>query len=366
MSAYMNQHQIAQVSATAPAEASTAYGVSNREQIRVENLCKTFRGAAKGVVNGLSFTLHTGEILALLGPSGCGKTTTLRMIAGFETPDRGRIFLHGEDVTQRPPQSRRIGIVFQDYALFPHMSVLENVCFGMRLVAKRERPVKAQKWLKLMELEGLESRYPHELSGGQQQRVALARTLAAEPDLVLLDEPFSNLDAALRESTRKEMRRLFKETGTTVILVTHDQAEALSFADKVGVMSQGMLCQLNTPEDIYKSPDSAFVAEFLGHTNLLEVEIQNQQANSPLGTINITTSDTGKQWVSLRPEYLELTPDPHADGRITGREFRGHDFFYHVDLNGQEYKVLAPFDCALELGTPVAIRVAQPAVVLKS
>lgn len=362
----MNQHPMPHTSTTLTAMTLPAGASSNNEQIRVENLCKSFPGTANSVVSHLSFTLHTGEILALLGPSGCGKTTTLRTIAGFESPSQGRIFLHGQDVTDLPPQHRRIGIVFQDYALFPHMSVLENICFGMRLIVQRERPAKAQQWLALMELQGLESRYPHELSGGQQQRVALARTLAAEPDLVLLDEPFSNLDAALRESTRKEMRRLFKQTGTTVILVTHDQAEALSFADKVGVMSQGKLCQFNTPENIYQTPNSAFVAEFLGHTNLIEVDIQNQQASSPLGTLNIHTNETGRQWVSLRPEYIELTPDPLANGRVISREFRGHDFFYHVELNGQEYKVLAPFHCSLALGTPVAMRATQPAVVVKN
>jgi iron(III) transport system ATP-binding protein len=336
-----------------------------KEQIRVEHLTKSFPGIAAPVVENLSFTLRQGEILALIGPSGCGKTTTLRLIAGFTAPDAGRVFLHGRDVTTLPPQERRIGIVFQDYALFPHMTVEENICFGMRLAPKKERPKKAVKWMRLMELEGLGKRYPHELSGGQQQRTALARTLSAEPDLVLLDEPFSNLDAALRTSTRKEMRRLFKDTGVTAILVTHDQAEALSFADRLGMMSSGKLRQIDTPERMYLQPNSRFVAEFLGHSNLLRVDLSGRTAQSPLGPITTTTEGRGPCWVSLRPEQLELVPDERAIGRIVHKEFRGRDFFCHVDYGGRELMVVAPFDCPIEPGSPVRIRVARPAVVLE-
>jgi len=342
----------------------TAAERSAPEQIRVAGLRKSFAGAGP-VVDGLSFSLGQGEILALLGPSGCGKTTILRMIAGFEAPDCGRIFLHGLDVTGLPPQQRKIGIVFQDYALFPHMTVLENIAFGMRAVPRGERPAKAVRWIRLLELENLEQRYPHELSGGQQQRVALARTLAAEPDLVLLDEPFSNLDAALRNSTRKEMRRLFKERGVTAILVTHDQSEALSFADRVGMMSAGRLQQLDTPEKIYQHPENVFVAEFLGHTNLLEVELNGCQALSPLGPLTTLTSGQGRCWVSLRPEHLDLVSDPAGEGQVVSREFRGHDCFYHVNYRGREYKVLAAFDCRLALGEKVSLRVVRPGVVLR-
>lgn len=334
------------------------------EQIRVSGLTKTFGGGVP-VVDDLSFVLQQGEILALLGPSGCGKTTTLRMIAGFETPDRGKIYLHGQEVTGLPPQKRNIGIVFQDYALFPHMRVAENIMFGMRLVPVRERSARLSKWIDLMALQGLEQRYPHQLSGGQQQRVALARTLAAEPDLLLLDEPFSNLDAALRNTTRNEMRRLIKGAGVTVILVTHDQAEALSFADQVGMMTAGKLCQLDTPEQIYQQPDNAMVAEFLGHTNLVRAELDGGIAKTPLGTMTTKVNKQGSYWVSVRPEHLELVSDPHGEGRIITREFRGHDCYYEVEYRGQEYKVLSPFYCTLNLGEPVSLRIVHPGVVLK-
>ncbi len=334
------------------------------EQIRVSGLTKSF-GSGDPVVDNLSFTLHQGDILALLGPSGCGKTTTLRMIAGFETPDAGEIYLHGRKVTTLPPQKRKIGIVFQDYALFPHMQVADNIMFGMRLVPARERPDRLGKWLDLMALQGLEKRYPYQLSGGQQQRVALARTLAAEPDLLLLDEPFSNLDAALRNTTRNEMRQLIKETGVTVILVTHDQAEALTFADQVGMMSEGQLCQLDTPEKIYQQPENALVAEFLGHTNLLQAQLDGNVATTPLGTMTTTVTKTGTFWVSVRPEHLEIVSDPAGQGRITNREFRGSDCFYEVEFRGQIYKVLSPFYCTLNPGEPVSLRIVHPGVVLK-
>ena len=345
-------------------EANASRAGEGTEQIRVEGLSKSF-GGGDPVVDDLSFTVLQGDILALLGPSGCGKTTTLRMIAGFETPDAGDIFLHGRKVTDLPPQKRNIGIVFQDYALFPHMRVEENIMFGMRLVAPRERAGRLGRWLDLMSLRGLEKRYPHQLSGGQQQRVALARTLAAEPDLLLLDEPFSNLDAALRNATRNEMRQLIKETGVTVILVTHDQAEALTFADQVGMMTEGKLCQLDTPEQIYQQPENALVAEFLGHTNLILAELNGTVATTPLGTMTTTVRKQGNFWVSVRPEHLEVVSDPEGEGRIITREFRGPDCYYEVEYRGQEYKVLSPFYCTLNMGEPVSLRIVHPGVVLK-
>ena len=216
-----------------------------------------------------------------------------------------------------------------------------------------------------MSLRGLEKRYPYQLSGGQQQRVALARTLAAEPDLLLLDEPFSNLDAALRNATRNEMRQLIKEAGVTVILVTHDQAEALTFADQVGMMTAGKLCQLDTPEQIYQQPENALVAEFLGHTNLILAEINGTIASTPLGTMTTTVQKQGTFWVSVRPEHLEVVSDPDGEGRIITREFRGPDCYYEVEYRGQEYKVLSPFYCILGTGEPVSLRIIHPGVVLK-
>lgn len=334
------------------------------EQLRLEGLSKSFGHQAPAVVRELSLELPPGEILALLGPSGCGKTTTLRLIAGFEKPDQGRITLNGQDITEARPQDRNIGIVFQDYALIPHMTVMQNVCFGMRQLSKKERPARAAYWLELMQLSELADRYPHELSGGQQQRVALARTLAAEPHLVLLDEPFSNLDTGLREATRNEMRALFKRTGTSVILVTHDQAEALSFADRVGVMNKGSLCQLDTPQTIYQHPVNAFVAEFLGHTNLISGEAAGREAQTSLGRVRLDRHAEGLIQASLRPEHVRLISDQSGDGQIISREFRGHDYFYQVRCDDHIYKALAPFDCCLEPGSRVRLEAIQPAVVL--
>lgn len=333
--------------------------------MQVRALTKRFATSEHLAVNQVSFSLHPGEILALLGPSGCGKTTTLRMLAGFEHPSAGQIFLRDQEVTDWPAQKRRIGIVFQDYALFPHMTLLRNVTYAMRHVPKNQQLEKAQYWLQLVGLQDYAKRYPHELSGGQQQRVALARTLAAEPELVLLDEPFSNLDAALRESTRKEMRQLFKESGTSVILVTHDQAEALTFADKVGVMHQGQLVQLDSPQVVYKHPANAFVARFLGHTNLLQGKAAGDQAHTPLGAIHLSQSSEGEVSLSLRPEDLTLTAsDNPTAARVVDREFRGHDYLYVLEQDGAQYCAITPSHQHFEVGQYVTIASARRASVL--
>ncbi|MCG3731483.1 ABC transporter ATP-binding protein [Vibrio cincinnatiensis] len=327
-------------------------------QIEAHRLVKTFSGSDLPAVTDVSFQLQAGEILALLGPSGCGKTTTLRMLAGFEQPDQGKIALHGKEVTHLPAQLRNIGIVFQDYALFPHMTVEQNIMFAMRSTPKIERAEKASPWLELMRLENLRHRYPSELSGGQQQRVALARTLAAEPDLVLLDEPFSNLDAALRESTRNEMRHLFKRSGTTVILVTHDQAEALSFADKIGVMQQGKLTQIGTPQQVYQHPHNAFVAQFLGHTNLLPGLVEGEYANTRLGEIHLPGLTQTAVTLSIRPEDIHLSDaldNSHPKAIIINREFRGHDYFYTLQLDDLTLSVITSRQYEYAIGQTVTI-----------
>ncbi|QJQ94986.1 MULTISPECIES: ABC transporter ATP-binding protein [Halomonadaceae] len=334
--------------------------------LTIDNLSKRYRAQDAFAVERVGFSLGNGEILALLGPSGCGKTTTLRMIAGFEHPDEGDIILRGASVLDQPPQQRRIGIVFQDYALFPHMTLGQNVAFAMRHLPRHKRPAKAREWLDLVGLADLSERMPDELSGGQQQRVALARTLAAEPQLVLLDEPFSNLDAALRESTRKEVRRLFKSAGTSVILVTHDQAEALSFADKVGVMHAGRLIQIDRPERVYQHPASAFVAEFLGHTNLLDGEADGEIAHTALGPVAITPASQGPVRVSLRPEHLALSPAPDGQGAtIMEREFRGHDCFYLLEQRGQRFCAITPSHLLWKVGEQVCLEPQRTATVLK-
>lgn len=335
--------------------------------LSLRGLRKQFRAEDAPAVDDVTLDLYKGEILALLGPSGCGKTTTLRMTAGFETPDRGDVILNGQSVIKLAPRERNIGVVFQDYALFPHLNLERNVAFGIKHLSGRKKSERAIEWLDLVGLAHLKSRMPDELSGGQQQRAALARTLAAEPNLILLDEPFSNLDTALRESTRIEVRSLLKEAGTTAILVTHDQAEALSFADRVGIMHKGHLTQIGKPEAVYHQPDTAFIAEFLGHTNLLPCTADGHQADSPLGPIDLIRPGQGPVLVSLRPEHMSLQPviSPDAGNcTVLSREFRGHDNFYRVAGETMEYKVLAPYDCILAPGDVAHIKPLQAGVIV--
>jgi len=225
-------------------------------------------------VDGVDLDIHAGEFLTLLGPSGSGKTTVLRMIAGFEKPDSGTITLAGKDVSQLPPYERDVNTVFQDYALFPHMSVLENIEYGLRVkgVSKEERKSQALIALKQIQLEGYESRKPAQLSGGQRQRVALARALVNKPSVLLLDEPLGALDLKLREQMQIELKALQREVGITFIFVTHDQEEALTMSDRIAVFNHGKIEQLGTPREIYENPKSEFVSEFVGQTNRLEIE----------------------------------------------------------------------------------------------
>jgi iron(III) transport system ATP-binding protein len=337
--------------------------------LELEGLNKQFQPSDPAAVNAFSMQVKAGDIVALLGPSGCGKTTTLRMIAGFETPDSGTIKLQGRDITQWPAQQRRIGLVFQDYALFPHLSVRDNVQFGLQALPRPERRLQAERWLARVGLLPMADRMPEALSGGQQQRVALARSLAAEPQLILLDEPFSNLDAALRKSTRVEVRALLKEAGTTAIIVTHDQMEALAFADQIGVMQAGQLLQIDAPEVLYHHPKTAFVASFLGLTNVLEVQADGTTAQSLIGPLQLQCSAAGSVKVSIRPEHLELLPAdaPHGVAvRVLHREFRGHDTLYRIEvINTQvQLQVIAPFDQTLQADSSAKLMVRQPAVVV--
>ncbi len=235
-------------------------------ELAVSNLHKSF--GAVHAVDGIDFTLDKGEILALLGPSGCGKTTTLRLIAGFEHPDAGTVTLQGDDLLAVAPERRKIGFVFQNYALFPHMNVAQNIAYGIRFAPHHRERV--QKLLALVDLSGLEKRYPRELSSGQCQRVALARALAPQPRLLLLDEPLSALDAKLRESLRQEIRRIQREVNLSTIHVTHDQDEAMAISDHIAVMNAGRIEQIGTPSEVYSRPRSAFVASFIGHANVVE------------------------------------------------------------------------------------------------
>ncbi|MGD9692996.1 MAG: ABC transporter ATP-binding protein [Phycisphaerales bacterium] len=265
--------------------------------ISISSLTKRF-GATTAVDN-VSLTINPGELFFLLGPSGCGKTTILRMLAGFTEPTSGSIHFADRDVTRLPPEKRRVGMVFQSYALWPHMTVLENVEFGLRQrkLPRPERRQRAAEALALVQMDQYAQRKPAQLSGGQQQRVALARALAVQPDVLLLDEPLSNLDAKLRHDMRAEIRRLCRATSITTVYVTHDQKEALSLADRLAVMRQGRIEQLAPPREMYQAPTSTFVAEFLGAANLIPATIHSHTTthtllDSPLGQLHVNTSPT--------------------------------------------------------------------------
>lgn len=284
-------------------------------------------GAVEAVYD-LSFEVEPQEIIALLGPSGCGKTTTLRLIAGLEKPDNGTIVLNGRKVaasgTWIPPESRRIGMVFQDYALFPHLDVTSNVVFGLN-GQRQERKKRAGEMLELVGLKGYGDRMPHMLSGGQQQRVALARALAPRPSIMLLDEPFSNLDAALRAQVRREVQSILRETGTTTLFVTHDQEEALSLSDRIGVIFEGRLHQLGTPEQLYNNPVNPHVARFLGEANLIPAEAEGSRARSALGEVRLRTPTRGPVQLLIRPELIHLHPaDEGVPAEVLWREYYGH------------------------------------------
>lgn len=343
------------------------------EILSVEHVSKRYSPGAPLVVNDVSFSVRDDEIFAVLGPSGCGKTTTLRCIAGFERVTKGTIRMRDrvlETPTDRvPPEKRGIGLVFQDYALFPHLTVLENVMFGLRDAPRGEKESMAREALRMVGLNGFESRSPHHLSGGQQQRVALARTLAPCPELILLDEPFSNLDALLREGTRQEVRALLKKRGMSAVLVTHDQEEALSFADRVAVMRSGQIEQVGTPEEVYYQPRTLFVAQFLGRTNLLLSQASGRKAETAIGPIDLNRDAEGTVLVSLRPEHLTLEPcdsDLGPMGTITERAFKGHDITYRVESDGAEYLVHTHNRMSYQPGDRVCIRPQEAAVVLES
>ena len=323
-------------------------------------------------VDGVDLVVAPGRTTALLGPSGCGKSTLLRLVAGLETPDAGTIRLEGRDLARVPPQRRGIGMVFQDFALFPHLDVAGNVAFGLveRRWPRERRDARVHELLDAVGLAGLERRRPHELSGGQQQRVALARALAPQPAVILLDEPFSNLDAALRGSTRDEVRSILKRTGTTAVLVTHDQEEALTFADRIAVMRAGRLEQDGAPEEVYARPRTAFVASFLGRTNLLRGEGLGHVARTPLGELALSRPAQGQVMVSLRPEALSFRPGGHGvPARVLQREFKGHDLTYTCQLlQGEGLRVVVQTgpECGVEVGDTVPLAAAGAAVPLEA
>jgi iron(III) transport system ATP-binding protein len=300
-----------------------------------------------------------GEFVALLGPSGCGKTTLLRLVAGFERPDGGEIRLEDRLVAGSsawtPPERRRVGLVFQDYALFPHLTVAENVGFG---VGRRERGARLREVLALVGLEGYEGRYPHELSGGQQQRVALARALAPRPAIVLLDEPWSNIDPLLRAAMREELAAILRAADVTVVLVTHDREEAFSIADRVALMLDGTIVQAGTPEQIYLHPADRWSAEFSGAGNFLPGRVDGGLVETLVGRFEVANGGAPAAAVEvlIRPEQLVLRPDPTGRGEVVDRQFRGHDVFYRVRLeDGTTLVSQRPSTEIVPLGARVAV-----------
>ncbi|MES1239982.1 MAG: ABC transporter ATP-binding protein [Acidobacteriota bacterium] len=331
----------------------------------LERLHKSFGG--NPVLRDLSLEIGKGEVLALLGPSGSGKTTALRLIAGFESPDSGRIRVDGEDVTGLPPARRRFGMVFQHYALFPHLTVGENVAFGLetRGVGKDEMRRRISEALAQVDLPGFEDRRVGEISGGQQQRVALARALAPEPRVLLLDEPLSNLDPTLRERTRRELRRAIRKVGITTVLVTHEQEEAFHLGDRVAVLHGGVLQQVGSPEDLYERPATRFVAGFVGRASgfpgVFETDGGARVRFSGFSWPGVPAEDLKPgepAELVARPESLAFAPPGSSGsfaGKITERRYAGPVSYFVVALDsGPEIEVMAPSGAASE-GDSVAV-----------
>ncbi|MED3832276.1 ABC transporter ATP-binding protein [Peribacillus frigoritolerans] len=352
---------------------------SNKNDVEIKGAFKQF--GANVVLNGIDLEVKQGELLTLLGPSGCGKSTTLNLIAGFLDPDRGEVHIKGNNVTKVPPYKRDLGMVFQTYSLFPHMTVYENLSFGLKLrkVGKAEQKKKISKALELVKMSGLENRYPRELSGGQRQRVAISRALVVEPELLLLDEPLSNLDAKLRHELRAEIKRLQKEIGVTTIFVTHDQEEALSMSDRVVVMNAGKIEQISTPTEIYNHPKTEFVFQFIGKSNCFEgnvsaidkrkvavkigSDITYVDTNNVMGNeSDLKTGDEVKLYI--RPEKLQIvsldekssSPLDFHRAKISQMNYLGTSWEINVLLQGKSIQVLtSAFDSSWQNGSEVLI-----------
>ncbi|HEX9797075.1 MAG TPA: ABC transporter ATP-binding protein [Anaerolineales bacterium] len=295
-------------------------------------------GETLAAVNGVDLDVARGQILTILGPSGCGKTTLLRLIAGFERPDAGSIEIDGRLVADRstfvPPEARRVGMVFQQHALFPHLTVAENIAFGLPRLGTAERASRIQHLLNLIRLPKAHGRFPHELSGGQQQRVAVARALAPEPVIVLMDEPFSNLDADIRKKIRDEVRFILRQAGTTVVFVTHDQEEALFMGDRLAVMKGGSLVQLGQPEAVFQAPGSTFIAEFLGQAEFLPAAVGPDELQTEIGSLGqVVDLPLGSDvLVGFRADDLAFEPDPQGKAILLARFFQGAVCQYRIRL----------------------------------
>ena len=334
--------------------------------VRLETVSKSF--GLTQAVRGVSLEVRPGELLSVLGPSGCGKTTLLRLIAGFEKPDEGRVLV-GENTVAGPgfwvePERRRTGMVFQDYALFPHLDVKRNVAFGLERRPRAEREALTLSTLELVGLQHKADRYPHELSGGEQQRVALARALAPGPEVVLLDEPFSNLDASLRAGLRREVELILREAGASALLVTHDQEEALSLADRLAVMREGELVQVDAPEAVYRRPASRWAAQFVGEVNVIAGVADGEGVATELGIFDLPRTAQGPVHVAVRPEQFELRKGDRGNAEVVERQFRGHDVLYRLrHESGRTLLVQLPSLQLHEVGETVFVKPAESVVV---
>ncbi len=363
----------------AAAQASPVIGAGGGGEVELVALERRFEDVI--AVDSIDLDIAPGEFFSLLGPSGCGKTTTLRLIAGFERPTSGDVRLDGVSLAQVPPDRRNVNTVFQSYALFPHLNVLDNVAFGMRYqkVARKERERRAKEALELVELGDYGKRRPHQLSGGQQQRVALARALVLRPSVLLLDEPLGALDAKIRRALRVELKALQEEVGTTFIFVTHDQEEALSMSDRIAVMHEGRVDQVGTPREIYEGPATLFVADFLGVANVMDVEVVTSDGRGcrlRVGTRELRAEcdfvGTGAASAVVRPERLRVLPhdetgDNHIPGMIDRTIYVGSNLQVMVRLaNGGLLQASVPNDgvdlASHEQGAPVSVHVPPDAL----
>jgi iron(III) transport system ATP-binding protein len=321
--------------------------------LSLDEVVKVFaaRGGSGEVtaVNGVSLSIEEGELVTLLGPSGCGKTTTLRLIAGFEFPSAGEIWLDGQIINDQPPHKRDMSMVFQSYAIFPHLNVYENVAYGLKVqkMSKREIQERVQQVLDLVELGGFETRAPHQLSGGQQQRVALARALVMEPKVLLMDEPLSNLDAKLREQMRTEIRRIQQQLGITSVYVTHDQIEAMTLSDRIVVMNEGVIEQIGTPTELYRHPRTRFVAGFIGRANFVPGVVKAVGAERDAVVVEALKQEivvagvqdhhTAGEEVTLiiRPEMVHVVEEADLQGIVRRASYLGDAVDYDIEVNGQ-------------------------------
>ena len=333
--------------------------------LRVENISKSFDNGP--VIEDVSFSLDKGEIGCLLGPSGCGKTTLLRIIAGFEAADKGTVALHDRTVsdgtTTVKPENRKVGMVFQDYALFPHLTVKGNIAFGLNGYGPEERERRVMSLIAKIELKGFEDSYPHEMSGGQQQRVALARALAPEPEIILMDEPFSNLDVTLREDLSREVRRIIKDMGSTALLVTHNQQEAFAMADGIGVMKDGRMLQWGTAHEIYHMPVDRKVASFIGEGVLLSGKVvEDAGVKTAIGFLKGHMQEEHPEGSSvdvlIRPEDIVHDDNSPCIASIEQKDYRGPNILFTLRTsNGERILSLVPSHHNHEIGEKLGIRV---------